>query len=106
MTPTKLSAEDRAEIAARYVAGLSEPQLAERFGTSRAAVRRVLDAAGVERRPDGGRRGSRPVEGPDDATIRRLRDEHGCSWATIAEYTGLSPTGVRKRYGRVATPSE
>lgn len=42
-----------AEVIAGYEAGASVDELADRFGVSNSQIRRILIAAGVERRPTG-----------------------------------------------------
>lgn len=94
MTASQLSETDRAEIAARYKAGMSMRQLAKRFGVSEAAIRRALaHHPEVQSRPVGW--GSRPIV--DDDEIVRLRVE-GLTFAAIGGRVGLSMWGARKRY--------
>jgi len=42
--------------------------------------------------------------GVRDSLILRLRDQDGTGWAEIARQTGMSRTGVRKRYLTSHTP--
>lgn len=95
MTPKTLTEVEELEVVARYKAGSSERQLAQRFGVSRATVQRALDRNGVGRRAQ-----SHNFERRDDvdtAEIVRLRDE-GMSWFWIARRFGMKPSGVRWRY--------
>jgi hypothetical protein len=86
-----LSEAEEAEVVARYKAGLSTLQLAERFGITDMSVRRTLDRHGVERRP----RQERLDINPQDVADRRAL---GWTWAQIAAWAGCSPTTARNRW--------
>lgn len=95
MTAKILSEVEEAELVARYRAGLTERQLAVRFGIGRASVQRTLDRHGVDRRP--ARENLERRDDVDTADIVRLRDA-GMSWFQIARSVGMKPSGVRRRY--------
>jgi hypothetical protein len=96
MTPKVLTEVQELEVAARYKAGLTERQLAERFGVPRASIQRALDRQQVPRRAQSSNLTRR--DDVDTAEIRRLRDEEGLSWFWIARRVGMKPGGVRRRY--------
>lgn len=97
MTVTQLTAEDDAEIAARYSQGASLNRLADRFGVSAMAIYRSLARTHTPTRPQ-----YVPWAHPDvdTAEILRLRDELGWTWQKIGDHVGLSLHGARARYVR------
>lgn len=91
MSQRALSEAEEAEVVVRYRAGLSTLQLAERFGTTDASIRRVLDRHDVARRP----RQPRAAVTAADVTERRAA---GWTWAQVAEWAGCSATTARNRW--------
>lgn len=90
--------EDRARAArSLYIRDQATArEIAAVLGVHERTIRRWLDQDGVDRRSPGPRRAAVP-----DAKIMTLRGL-GQSWAEISRQTGLSPTGVRKRWAAAA----
>jgi transposase len=96
MTPRRLNELEELELVARYQAGSTERQLAERFGVGRASVQRTLDRHGVTRRPPANN--LRPRDDVPTSRIVELRLGEGLSWFQIARRVGMKPSGVRRRF--------
>lgn len=94
MTARVLSKEDQAEIVTRYRQGQSTVKLAARFYVSEASIRRILDSAGIGRRPVLAR------VGLDDAAIVGLVEDDGYSWGDLGQKLSISRGGAMRRYQR------
>ena len=86
---------DADEIVARYRAGASMLALADRYGTSKHTIRKVLHAAGEPIRPTG-----RPRLNVSSETIADLY-EAGTSFTDIADRLGIHPDAARTRYHEI-----
>ena len=86
---------DADEIVARYRAGASMLALADRYGTSKNTIRKVLNAAGEPIRPTG-----RPRLKVSSEAIADLY-EAGTSFTEIADRLGIHPDAARTRYHEI-----
>lgn len=86
-----LSDVQEMEVVVRYKLGMSTVRLGRMFGVDDTTIRRVLNRAGIPRRP----RQLRSAVTP--GTVRHLRDR-GWSWQRIAAVTGISSTTARNRW--------
>jgi excisionase family DNA binding protein len=95
----KLSDDQIADCAALYAAGVSSPELAERFGVSAPVMRGYLHEAGVQMRPTGGdlttshrQRAAMPTQ--PHATSTKHEDQSTPAMSIAAAFPGrvaLSP---------------
>ena len=88
---------DADEIVDRYRAGASMLTLADRYGTSKHTIRKLLHAAGEPIRPSG-----RPRLPVSSDTIADLY-EAGHSFDDIATRLGIHPDAARTRYHEIRT---
>ena len=88
--------------------GLSLDSIGERLGYSRSWVRKQLIAAGIDRRPAGGRLGARRVDDEAEADlveqISTLYVDEAMSLGAIGERLGRSRWWVRDRLDRAGVP--
>lgn len=84
---TRLSASNRAELLARYAAGVPVRELATQFGVHRGSVRAIAQRAGLEAR------GPRLPESIRAEAARLYAD--GQTLAQVAEQLGISDEAVR-----------
>lgn len=91
MVDRALTDVEEAEVVARYRLGASTRALAERFAVGQGTVLRVLDRHRVGRRPS-------QVPHDVDTTVIVTMRRDGRTWAEIAQATGMSPSGARKRF--------
>ncbi len=87
-----MTGHERDQVADLYGAGLSTREVAARLGVEATSVRRWLrEAEQSVRRP--GPRGRTDI---DTAALLTMRAA-GLSWAELADASGMSRTGVRRR---------
>ena len=94
----RFTAEEMAQVAERYLAGLSINQVARKFGVHRNTVVRSLAACGVARRLAGFRQEDvAEAAALYDAgwSVARLGEKYGCAAETVR--TSLIKHGVRIR---------
>lgn len=86
---------DADAIVARYRAGASMLALADRYGTSKHTIRKVLHAAGEPIRPTG-----RPRLNVSSEAIADLY-EGGTSFTELSDRLGIHPDAARTRYQEI-----